>query len=288
MLLNDNTIQLIECPRDAMQGWKHFIKTEDKIRYINALLKVGFHTIDFGSFVSPKAIPQMADTKEVIRHLELGTNTSKLLAIVANTRGAEEAVLFDEITYLGFPFSISPTFQQRNTNSTMEESLVRVDEIQELCIKNNKQLVVYLSMGFGNPYGDAYDESILLQWADEMVSRNIGIISLADTVGVATSEQISVALQTLIPKYTNTVFGVHLHSTPFNFQEKLEAAIIAGCKRFDGALKGIGGCPMAQDDLVGNMATELMLPILQKHGIKPQLDEAILQESIALAAQLFV
>jgi hydroxymethylglutaryl-CoA lyase len=293
MIINENTkpgklAQLIECPRDAMQGWKHFIKTEDKICYINELLKVGFHTIDFGSFVSPKAIPQMADTKEVLKRLELGSNSSKLLAIVANTRGAQEAVLFDEITYLGFPFSISPTFQQRNTNSTIEESLLRVDEIQELCIKNNKQLVVYLSMGFGNPYGDDYNEEILLHWANEMVKREINIISLADTVGLATPQQISTALQALIPAYSNTVFGVHLHASVNNYAAKLEAAIKAGCLRFDGALKGIGGCPMAQDDLVGNMNTELMIPILKQHNLLPLLNESALQNCLQIAGELFI
>lgn len=293
MITTENTkpgklAQLIECPRDAMQGWKHFIKTEDKIRYINELLKVGFHTIDFGSFVSPKAIPQMADTKEVLKRLELGSNSSKLLAIVANTRGAQEAVLFDEITYLGFPFSISPTFQQRNTNSTIEESLLRVDEIQELCIKNNKQLVVYLSMGFGNPYGDDYNEEILLHWANEMVKREINIISLADTVGLATPQQISTALQALIPAYSNTVFGVHLHASVNNYAAKLEAAIKAGCLRFDGALKGIGGCPMAQDDLVGNMNTELMIPILKQHNLLPLLNESALQNCLQIAGELFI
>jgi len=284
----EGAINLIECPRDAMQGWPHFIKTEDKIRYINALLKVGFDTIDFGSFVSPKAIPQMADTKEVIRNLELGNTKSKLLAIVANVRGAEEAVVHEEIAYLGFPFSISPTFQQRNTNSTIEESLSRVEEMQELCIKTNKELVVYLSMGFGNPYGDEYNESILLQWADEMVKRDINILSLADTVGMATPEQISFALSTLIPKYPTTTIGVHLHSTPTNWQEKLAAAVNAGCKRFDGALKGIGGCPMAQDDLVGNMDSILMIDYLEAKGLLQGLNKDALYESLQIASEIFV
>ncbi len=201
----------VECPRDAMQGWKKFIKTEDKVRYINTLLKVGFNTIDFGSFVSPKAIPQMADTKDVLKKLKIENSISKLLAIVANTRGAEDAVTFDEITYVGFPFSISPTFQQRNTNSTLQESLQRVDEIQELCLKNKKELVVYLSMGFGNPYGDVYNEEILLHWANEMVQREIKIISLADTVGMATAQQIETALKTLIP-YFAVALKAHLRN----------------------------------------------------------------------------
>ena len=283
-----STISLVECPRDAMQGWHHFIPTKDKIRYINSLLKVGFNTIDFGSFVSPKAIPQMADTKEVIAKLELQSTKSKLLAIVANTRGAAEAVMFDEIRYLGFPFSISPIFQQRNTNSSIEESLVRVEEIQELCLKNNKQLVLYLSMGFGNPYGDVYNQEILLHWAAEMAARDITIISLADTVGLATSQQITNALQALIPTYKNIEFGVHLHSTQSSFQQKLQAAITAGCQRFDGALKGIGGCPMAQDDLVGNMPTELMINYLDTQGLLTALDKNALQESLLIATEIFV
>lgn len=279
---------LIECPRDAMQGWKHFIPTQKKIEYINSLLEVGFDTVDFGSFVSPKFIPQMADTKEVIKKLEVRSTKSGLLAIIANKRGAEEAVIYDAITDLGFPFSISPTFQQRNTNSTIEESWMRVEEIQNLCLKNNKQLVIYLSMGFGNPYGDEYNEEILLKWAAAMVNREIKIISLADTVGVATPEQISFALHSLISEYPDTVFGVHLHSTPANRKEKLEAAINAGCKRFDGALKGIGGCPMAQNDLVGNMNTELIISYLEEKNLIHGLNKDALQKSLQLASEIFV
>lgn len=280
-------IKLIECPRDAMQGWKHFIPTEKKIEYINSLLEVGFDTIDFGSFVSPKAIPQMVDTKEVVKKLKVQSSKSKLLAIVANTRGAEEAVAYDEITFLGFPFSISPTFQMRNTNSTIEESLGRVEEIQNLCVKNDKQLVIYLSMGFGNPYGDEYNGEILLKWADEMVTREIKIISLADTVGLATPEQIFFALNALVPKYPETIIGVHLHSTPNNWKEKLEAAVNAGSKHFDGALKGIGGCPMAQDDLVGNMNTELIISYLQEKNLLDGLNKNALQKSLELASEIF-
>lgn len=281
-------VSLVECPRDAMQGWKHFIPAEQKIRYINSLLKVGFDTIDFGSFVSPKAIPQMADTKEIIPKLRVADSKSRLLAIVANVRGAEEALQFDEISYLGFPFSISPTFQIRNTNSTIAESVARVAEIQNLCLKNNRQLVVYLSMGFGNPYGDEYNEEILLKWADEMIRKEIKIISLADTVGVATPEQVSFALNALVPKYTDAVIGVHLHSTPANWKEKLEAAVNAGCTRFDGALKGIGGCPMAQDDLVGNMNSELMISYLEELGLVNNLDKEALAESLQIASEIFV
>ncbi len=281
-------IQLIECPRDAMQGWKHFIPTEQKIRYINSLLKVGFDTLDFGSFVSHKAIPQMADTAEVISKIDMADSKTKLLAIIANLRGAEEAVLYDTIGYLGFPFSISQNFQLRNTNSTMEESLVRVEEIQELCLKNNKQLVIYLSMGFGNPYGDIYNEGILLHWADEMVKREIHIISLADTVGIATPAQISFTLNTLIPKYPSTTIGVHLHSTPFNRKEKLKAALDAGCARFDGALKGIGGCPMAQDELVGNIDSEWMIAWLEDKNLLHGLNKEALRESLLIVSEIFV
>jgi hydroxymethylglutaryl-CoA lyase len=283
-----NPIHLVECPRDAMQGWKHFIPTQQKIEYINTLLRVGFDTIDFGSFVSPKAIPQMADTKEVLKGLELQGSRSKLLAIVANQRGAEEAVVYDQISYLGFPFSISPTFQQRNTNSTLEESLGRVEEIQNLCVTNGKTLVIYLSMGFGNPYGDDYNEEILLKWAAEMVRRGIQIISLADTVGVASHEQITTALQTLIPQYPQATFGVHLHSTALNWKEKTEAAYKSGCTRFDGALKGIGGCPMAKDELVGNMATERMIAYFKEQKALPELNEEALQKSLELATKIFV
>ncbi|MBD0374309.1 MAG: hydroxymethylglutaryl-CoA lyase [Flavisolibacter sp.] len=282
------SLQLVECPRDAMQGWKHFIPTNKKIEYINVLLQVGFHTLDFGSFVSPKAIPQMADTKEVLKGINVNGSITKLLAIVANLRGAEEAVTFEEISFLGFPFSISPTFQLRNTNSTMEESINRVDAIQNICIKHGKQLVLYLSMGFGNPYGDVYNEEILLYWAEQMVKKEITIISLADTVGLATPEQISFALQTLIPEYRQTIIGVHLHSTAASWKEKTEAAYQAGCKRFDGALKGIGGCPMANDELVGNMNTEWMLDYFVEKSVDLKINQNALQRSLQLANEIFV
>lgn len=286
--MKTQTVRLVECPRDAMQGWPRLIPTEQKISYLNSLLKVGFDTLDFGSFVSPKAIPQMADTKEVLAGLDMRFTKTKLLVIVANRRGAEEAVLYDEISYLGFPFSISPTFQLRNTNSTMEESLERVDAIQELCIKNNKQLVIYLSMGFGNPYGDTYNADTLVHWAGEMVRKEIQVLSLADTVGLATPSQISFALDALIPAYPGIEFGVHLHSTHENWRVKLEAAWRSGCPRFDGALKGIGGCPMAQDDLVGNMDTELMIEFFREKGLAQELDTDALQESLRIAGQLFI
>lgn len=285
---SESKIKLIECPRDAMQGWPHFIPTQKKIGYINALLKVGFDTIDFGSFVSPKAIPQMADTKEVIGNLELRDSRSKLLAIIANERGAQDAVVFDEITYLGFPFSVSETFQIRNTNSTIAESLGRVEEIQNLCIKNKKELVVYISMGFGNPYGDVYNETIVFDWVNKMVAMDIKIISLADTVGLATKEQVYQVTKYLVDSLPETEIGVHLHSTAANWKEKVDAALRAGCNRFDGALKGIGGCPMADDELVGNMDTELMIPYFNKLNLLNDLDKEALMNCSRLASEIFI
>ena len=284
----NNALKLVECPRDAMQGWPHFIPASKKIEYINALLKVGFDTIDFGSFVSPKAIPQMADTKEVISNLELGGSSSKLLAIIANLRGAGDAVVYDEITYLGFPFSVSPTFQMRNTNSTIEQSFSTVEEIQNLCIKNNKESVIYISMGFGNPYGDKYNEEIVFEWVNKIVSMGINIISLADTVGLATAEQVHSVTKHLVDLLPRTEIGVHLHSTPVNWKEKADAALRAGCKRFDGALKGIGGCPMADDELVGNMDTEMMIPYFEEQGLISGLDKVALQNCSRLAGEIFV
>lgn len=281
-------IKLIECPRDAMQGWKRFIPTEKKIEYINSLLKVGFDTIDCGSFVSPKAIPQMADTSEVIRNLKPEAGSTKLLTIVANLRGAEEASVFGEITYLGFPFSVSETFQQRNTNSTIEESLGRVEEMQNLCIKTGKQLVVYLSMGFGNPYGDLYDEEIVFEWVNRLVGMDIGIISLADTVGVANPEQVYDMTSYLVESLPGTEIGVHLHVAPENWKEKLGAAVRAGCKRFDGALKGIGGCPMADDELVGNMNSEWMIDYFEEYNLLRGLNKEALAESLRLAGEIFI
>jgi hydroxymethylglutaryl-CoA lyase len=281
-------ISLIECPRDAMQGWPHFISTEKKIEYINALLKVGFDTIDFGSFVSPKAIPQMADTGKVIGNLQLANSKSKLLAIIANQRGAEDAVVFDEITYLGFPFSVSETFQLRNTNSTIVQSLGRVEEIQNLCVKNRKELVVYISMGFGNPYGDVYNEEIVFDCVNKLVNMDIKIISLADTVGLATKEQVYHITKHLVDSLPETEIGVHLHSTPANWKEKVDAALKAGCKRFDGALKGIGGCPMADDELVGNLDTELMIPYFNELNLLNNLDMDALTKCSILATEIFV
>lgn len=270
-----------------MQGWPRMISTADKIAYLNQLLQVGFHTLDFGSFVSPKAIPQMADTAEVLAGLDLSQTKTKLLAIIANERGAEDAVQHTAIEYLGFPFSVSETFQLRNTNSTRAESLKRVAAIQALCKAHNKTLVVYLSMGFGNPYGDPYSESILQEWAEQMAQLNISILSLADTVGLANAEQIYTATHTLIQQYPNMSIGVHLHARADQWQDKLQAALDAGCTRIDGAIKGIGGCPMAQDDLVGNMDTSLMIPYLQVKQLLPNLNQSALSNVIRMADHIF-
>ena len=281
-------LKLIECPRDAMQGWKTIIPTDKKIAYINSLLKVGFDTIDFGSFVSPKAIPQMADTAEVVQGLQLDNSTSKLLSIVANLRGAEQATLYDQVTYLGYPFSVSETFQQRNTNASIEQSLETVEDINNLCVKTGKQLVVYISMGFGNIYGDPYDEEIVFEWVNKLVARDISIISVADTIGIATAEQVHDVMSYLVESLPGIELGVHLHSTPENWRDKLEAAVKAGCNRFDGALKGISGCPMADDELVGNMNSELMIQYFKEKQMLPVLDERALKESLRIASEIFV
>lgn len=282
-----STIDLVECPRDALQGWKEDIPNDLIIRYLNTLLRVGFHTLDFGSFVSAKAIPQMADTDEILYSLDLAGSKTKLLAIIANTRGAEEAAAHKNITYLGFPFSISDTFQLRNTNSTIEESLIRVEEIQEICEKNGKKLVIYISMAFGNPYGDPYSESIVFKWVEKMIRMGIETISLADTVGVATPEQVYEITRMLVSVLPNTEIGVHLHSRRHNWKEKIDAALKANCRRFDGAMKGIGGCPMANDDLVGNMNTELMVPYFEELALLNGIDKEALSEASALANEIF-
>ncbi len=271
-----------------MQGWKSFITTDKKIRYINSLLKVGFDTIDCGSFVSAKAIPQMADTKEVLAGVQIQDSNSKLLVIVANTRGADEASMYEQVSYLGFPFSVSGTFQKRNTNSSIAESFIRVNEIQEICLRKGKQLVIYISMGFGNPYGDAYSDEIVFEWVSRISSLGVRIISLADTVGLATPAQVSAITGYLINKMPTQEIGVHLHSTSENWEEKLEAAFQAGCKRFDGALKGIGGCPMANDELVGNMNTELMISYFEKHELLKNLNCEALAQSLKIASEIFV
>ena len=285
---NDRPVKIIECPRDAMQGWKTFIPTNKKIEYVNSLLEVGFDTIDFGSFVSPKAIPQMADTKEMIQGLKAQGTRTKLLAIVANVRGAEEGSAYDEIAYLGFPFSVSETFQRRNTNSSIAESLKRVEEIQNICTKNNKRLVIYISMGFGNPYGDAYSEEVVFDWVNKIVELDVKTISLADTVGLANRDQVYSITKYLIDQLPQIEFGVHLHSKPNNWKDKLDAAVDAGCKRFDGALKGFGGCPMANDDLIGNMRTEWMIDYFKQKEIMNGLNMDALARSIQMASEIFV
>lgn len=285
--MTNGKVKLIECPRDAMQGWKTLIPATLKAAYINRLLKAGFDTIDFGSFVSPKAIPQLADTREVLTRLDLTATNTRLLAIIANVRGAAEAANFDEISYLGFPFSVSETFQLRNTNSSIHESLGRVEEIQECCVKSGKELVIYISMGFGNPYGDPYDEEQVFEWVNKLVGMDIGIISLADTVGLASPEQVYSMTRYLVESLPGTEIGVHLHSTAANWQDKLDAAVKAGCSRFDGALKGIGGCPMANDELVGNMDSERMIGYFREKNLLPEMDQVILDECIEMAAEIF-
>jgi len=252
-------VKITECPRDAMQGITEFIPTEKKVAYINSILKCGFDTVDFGSFVSPKAIPQMRDTAEVLSKLDLVNTTSKLLAIIANVRGAEDACKFHEINYLGFPFSISETFQQRNANSSIAESLKRVEEIQNLCVKNKKEMVVYISMAFGNPYGDVWNPDIAIDWTKKLSQLGIKIFAMSDTIGVSNPENISYLFSNLIPEFPQLEIGAHLHTTSDTWEEKIESAYKSGCRRFDAAIKGYGGCPMASDKLTGNMPTENLL-----------------------------
>ena len=280
-------VKIIECPRDAMQGIKEFIPTEKKATYINKLLKANFDTIDFGSFVSPKAIPQMRDTAEVLARLDLSVSRSRLLAIVANRRGANDAVQFDEITYLGYPFSISETFQLRNTNATIEESMGRVEQIQDICMAHGKQLVVYISMGFGNPYGDPWNVEIVQRWVNRLASMGVSILQLSDTIGVASPESISYLFGNLIPDFPDVELGAHFHTVPHKWKEKVAAAFENGCRRFDGALKGYGGCPMAKDDLTGNMPTENMLYYFMDEGIETGVDMEAFHEAMALAASVF-
>lgn len=280
-------MKIIECPRDAMQGLHDFIPTTIKAAYINDLLKVGFDTIDFGSFVSPKAIPQLKDTAEVVKLLKLEDTSSKLLAIIANLRGANDAVMFEEIRYLGFPFSISETFQIRNTNSTITESLVTLKEVQNKCIQTNKQLVVYLSMGFGNPYGDVWNTNIVLHWVEKMVEMDIKIISLADTVGIANENDIAHLFANLTKQYPDTEFGAHLHCTPDNWKRKVEAAYNNGCLRFDAAMKGIGGCPFANDDLVGNLATENLMQFIHEKNIAVDIETTMFNKALLHAGKVF-
>jgi hydroxymethylglutaryl-CoA lyase len=280
-------IKLIECPRDAMQGLPDFVDTAIKAAYINQLLEVGFDTVDFGSFVSPKAIPQMRDTAEVLSLLDLHKSQSKLLAIIANVRGAEDSFHFPEIDYLGFPLSLSETFQQRNTNASISKALETVETVQNLCQTKGKELVVYLSMGFGNPYGDPYSPELVAEFVQKLDNLEIKTISLSDTVGVADNELIKNLFEVQIQAFPHIEFGAHLHSRRESIAEKVIAGLAGGCKRFDGALKGFGGCPMANDDLVGNMATEVMIETLEGEGHSLNLNKDELGESMKLANYVF-
>ncbi len=277
-------IKIIECPRDAMQGLPHFIPTSLKAAYLNQLLKVGFDTLDFGSFVSPKAIPQMRDTAEVLDLLNLQDTPTKLLAIVANLRGAQEAASREPIRYLGYPFSISETFQLRNTNATIEESLERVEEIQQLCATQGKELVLYISMGFGNPYGDPWNVDIVQRWVERLSGLGIRIFQLSDTIGVASPGSIAYLFGNLIGQYPGLEIGAHFHTLPHQWEEKVAAAYAHGCRRFDGAIKGFGGCPMAKDDLTGNMPTENLLAFFRKEEEELSLDEAAFHEAMEMAS----
>jgi hydroxymethylglutaryl-CoA lyase len=281
-------ITWVECPRDAMQGWSHPIATATKVAYLQQLLQVGFDILDCGSFVSPKAIPQMADTKAVLAQLDTTNSTTKLLTIVANLRGAEEAVAFSQISYLGFPLSISETFQLRNTNKTIAEALEEIKAIQSLCTIHGKELVVYLSMGFGNPYGDPYDTDYIIQIVQQLEAMGIRTISLADTVGVAAPTTIAYLFDALIPAFKEVRFGAHFHSTWDTADEKIATALAHGCTYFDSAMKGIGGCPMAKDDLVGNIASEQLLAYLQKNNLPVHIKETAFQEALQQAQQIFV
>ncbi len=280
-------MKIIECPRDAMQGLSEFIPTAEKVRYINQLLTVGFDTIDFGSFVSPKAIPQLRDTREVLEQIDWQNSASKLLAIVANTRGAEEAAQHEGIRYLGFPLSVSETFQQRNTNKSIREALDTVREIQNICVSSNKELVTYISMGFGNPYGDPYNVELVGNFAETLASLGVRIISLADTIGVSTPDVIEYLFTSLSTRYPHIEWGAHLHSNPRYAIERIAAAYRSGCKRFDGAIRGFGGCPMADDDLVGNLATETIVFWLENEGVQTGVDKVSFGKSLQIADEIF-
>ncbi len=280
-------LKIIECPRDAMQGIKSFIPTGRKAEYINQLLKVGFDTIDFGSFVSPKAIPQMKDTADVLSRLELTEHSSKLLAIVANRRGADDASCFEEISYLGYPFSISETFQLRNTNATIEESLDRVQDIQDISERSKKEVVLYISMGFGNPYGDPWNVAIVQEWVERLRAIGIRIFQLSDTIGVANPTSIEYLFSSLSASYPDLEIGAHFHTTPSTWREKVATAWANGCRRFDGAIRGYGGCPMAKDDLTGNMPTENLLSFFEEENTPTGLDREAFLESMSLAGSIF-
>ena len=281
------TVKIIECPRDAMQGIKTFIPTANKVTYIQSLLRVGFDTIDFGSFVSSKAIPQMQDTADVLAQLDLSQTQSKLLAIIANTQGAEAACAFPEIQYLGFPFSISENFQMRNTHKTISQSLVSLQEILNLADAKNKQVVAYLSMGFGNPYGDPWNTEIVGEWTEKLATMGVKIVSLSDTIGSSTPEMISYLFSNLIPAYPTIEFGAHLHTTPDSWFEKIDAAYKAGCRRFDGAIQGFGGCPMATNHLTGNMPTEKLLSYFTAQKASTNLSPMSFESAYNEASKVF-
>jgi hydroxymethylglutaryl-CoA lyase len=281
------SVKIIECPRDAMQGIKTFIPTERKVAYIQALLRVGFDTIDFGSFVSPRAIPQMRDTAEVLSKLDLSQTSSKLLAIIANTKGAEIASEHAEIKYLGYPFSISENFQMRNTHKTIAQSIVTLKEILEIAHKSNKEVVAYLSMGFGNPYGDPWNVDIVGEWTEKLSNMGVKILSLSDTIGSSTPEVIHYLFSNLITNYPAIEFGAHLHTTTEKWFEKIDAAYQVGCRRFDGAIQGFGGCPMAKDDLVGNMPTEKLLSYFTSNNVNSNLNPLSFESAYNVASKLF-
>lgn len=282
-------IHLTECPRDAMQGIKEFIPTDLKVKYVDAILKVGYDVIDVGSFVSPKAIPQMRDTKELLQKIDFASTNSKLLTIVANKRGAEDAVQFDEVTYLGFPFSISETFQQRNINSSIQDSLKRLEEVQNLCVKHNKKMMTYFSMAFGNPYGDEWSAHIVAHWAERLMSDyGIKNLALSDTIGVSDPTTISMLFDKLIPEFPDVNIGAHLHTTPDTWEEKIATAIDSGCTRFDSAIKGYGGCPMAKDDLTGNMATENLLSYLNNNGVAHNINMEAFDKAMQISNEIFL
>jgi hydroxymethylglutaryl-CoA lyase len=287
MLSGKNQVELVECPRDAMQGIHDYIPVSIKVEYLNRLLRVGFDTLDFGSFVSPKAIPQLRDTAEVLDQLDLSATKSKLLAIVANERGANDALQYEQIEYIGFPFSISETFQLRNTNSSIAESLATVARMQDLCLAKNRQLVVYISMAFGNPYGDEWQPSLALEWTSKIASLGVRTIALADTVGIASEDAVSSLFQELIPSMPEVNIGAHLHCTSTNWKGKLNAAWEAGCRRYDSAMRGFGGCPMAEDELVGNLATENLIAFLDEKNISLSLNKNSFQDAWNFSGTVF-
>ena len=282
-------MKIIECSRDAMQGIPNFIPTKTKIEYINEILKVGFNTIDVGSFVSKKIIPQLSDTKQVLKNINLSSSKSKLLVIIGNERGAKEAANFDEISYIGFPFSVSETFQTKNINSNIKNSLLLIEKIQNICIQKNKKLVIYFSMAFGNPYGDEWSIYIVAHWAEKLLQDfGINILSLSDTIGSSNPINISWLFSKLIQEFPDVEFGAHLHSNSISVKEKIMAAYQAGCRRFDGALMGIGGCPLAKDELLGNIPTEKIIDVLTQAGENFNFNETALNNSLKLAQKIFI